>query len=57
MIFTGFRLQVQDHEDERKAKEAESKAQLKAKEVQLKAIEAENVRLKHQIQDMEAQKE
>ena len=53
MILTGFRLQVQDHEDERKVKED----QLEAEIARSKAAEAEIVRLKRRLQDMEVQQE
>ena len=53
MILIGFRLQVQDHEDERKAKAD----RLQAVEDELEAADAEIVRLKRRLQDMGVQQE
>ena len=53
MILTGFRLQVQDHEDEWKVKEDRLEAEIACSKV----AEAEIVRLKRRLQDMEVQQE
>jgi hypothetical protein len=53
MILIGFRLQVQDHEDKRKAKEA----QLEAAGIKLEAAEAKIVRLERRLQEMGVQQE
>jgi len=60
MILIGFRLQVQDHEDERTARRVESEArrvESEARRVELEAAKAEIVLLKRQLQEVGVQQE
>ena len=60
MILIGFRLQVQDHEDERTARRVELEArrvESEARRVELEAAKAEIVLLKRQLQEVGVQQE